>query len=196
MNDWKAPGPDMVHGYWIKALTSLHSRIAKQIQNIINQNAIPPELCKGRTVLIQKDINKGTTPFNYRPITCLLMIYKLITSFMKECTQTLIEMNNIMPLELKGVPADSEVAKITSSLFLQNIGLELGPAKCASATLIKGKEMPSSTLILMDNTTIRGLQPDETYKYLGVAQSTHIHKEEMRANVSKEYHRRVRKVVE
>ena len=84
----------------------------------------------------------------------------------------------------------------TSSLFLQNIGLELGPAKCASATLIKGKEMPSSTLILMDNTTIRGLQPDETYKYLGVAQSTHIHKEEMRANVSKEYHRRVRKVAE
>ena len=53
----------------------------------------------------------------------------------------------------------------TSSFFLQNIGLELGPAKCASATLIKGKEMPSSTLILMDNTTIRGLQPDETYKY-------------------------------
>ena len=51
-----------------------------------------------------------------------------------------------------------------SSLFLQNIVLELGPAKCASVTLI-----------LMDNTTIRGLQPDETYKYL--AQSTHIHKE-------------------
>ena len=82
----------------------------------------------------------------------------------------------------------------TSSLFLQNIGLELGPAKCASATLIKGKEIPSSTLILMDNTTMRGLQPDETYKYLGVAQSTHIHKEEMRANISNEYHRRVRKV--
>ena len=56
--------------------------------------------------------------------------------------------------------------------------------------------MPSSTLILMDNTTIRGLQPDETYKYLGVAQSTHIHKEEMRAKVSKEYHRRVQKVAE
>ena len=64
MNDWKAPGPDMVHGYWIKTLTSLHSRIAKQIQDIINRNAIPPELCKGRTVLIQKDINKGTTPSN------------------------------------------------------------------------------------------------------------------------------------
>ena len=46
----------------------------------------------------------------------------------------------------------------TSSLFLHNIGLELGP--------------------------------DETYKYLGVAQSTHIHKEEMGENVSNEYHRR------
>ena len=31
-----------------------------------------------------------------------------------------------------------------SSVFLQNIELELGPAKCASATLIKGKKMPSS----------------------------------------------------
>ena len=73
----------------------------------------------------------------------------------------------------------------TSSVFLQNIRLQLGPAKYASATLIKRKEMPSSTLILMDNTTIQCLQPDEIHKYLGVAQSTHIHKEEMRVNVSK-----------
>ena len=33
----------------------------------------------------------------------------------------------------------------TPSLFLQNIELELVQVKCASATIIKGKEMPSST---------------------------------------------------
>ena len=92
----------MVHGNWITTLTNLHSKITKQIQDIINQNTIPPELCKGRTVLIQKDINKGTTPSNYRRITRLPMIYKLITSVMKECIQTHIERKNIMPLEQKG----------------------------------------------------------------------------------------------
>ena len=32
-----------------------------------------------KTALIQKDFNKGTVPSNYRPITCLPNIWKILT---------------------------------------------------------------------------------------------------------------------
>ena len=32
-----------------------------------------------KTVLIQKDFTKGTIPSNYRPITCLPNIWKILT---------------------------------------------------------------------------------------------------------------------
>ena len=46
----------------------------------------------------------------------------------------------------------------------------------------------------MDNTIIKALGTDETYKYLGMIQSTQIHKDAMMSNIEKEYHRRVRKI--
>ena len=40
--NWKSPGPDGVQGYWLKKLTALHERIAKQMDNIIsNRENIP-----------------------------------------------------------------------------------------------------------------------------------------------------------
>lgn len=36
LNNWKAPGPDCVHNFFIKHLTSLHNRLASQIQAVVN----------------------------------------------------------------------------------------------------------------------------------------------------------------
>ena len=33
---WKVLEPGGVHGYWLKKLTALHERIAKQMDNIIS----------------------------------------------------------------------------------------------------------------------------------------------------------------
>ena len=35
---------------------------------------------KGKTTLIQTDQSKGTVPKNYRPITCLPMMWKILTA--------------------------------------------------------------------------------------------------------------------
>ena len=35
MENWKTPGPDSVHGYWIKMFVSLLERIAFQVQSCI-----------------------------------------------------------------------------------------------------------------------------------------------------------------
>ena len=42
------------------------------------------ENCKGKTTMIQKDHLKGIAPNNYRPITCLPMMWKILTAQIRE----------------------------------------------------------------------------------------------------------------
>ena len=54
IQNWKTPGPDGLQGQQLKKLTTLHERIAKQMDNtIINREDIPKWMTK--TVLCQKD---------------------------------------------------------------------------------------------------------------------------------------------
>ena len=51
----KSPGSDRVQGYWLKKLTTLHERIAKQMDNIIsNREGIPKWMTLDKTFLCQK----------------------------------------------------------------------------------------------------------------------------------------------
>ena len=77
---WKIPGPDGVQGYWLKILTALHECIAKQMDDIIsNRENIPEWMALGKTVLYQKDSCKGNAVDNYRLISCLPLMWKLMT---------------------------------------------------------------------------------------------------------------------
>jgi len=58
LKNWRAAGPDGVHNFWIKHLTSLHPRLAVQIQDIL-RGEVPEWFTLGRTVLIEK--NKDST---------------------------------------------------------------------------------------------------------------------------------------
>jgi hypothetical protein len=101
MKNWKAAGPDQVHAFWLKTLTSLHSRLANQLQEVLEGN-IPAWIVKGRTVLILKDRAKGPVVENYRPITCLPTSWKLLTSIIAEEMYAHLENNNLLPVEQKG----------------------------------------------------------------------------------------------
>ena len=79
MKNWKAPGPDGVRGFWFKKFTSIHEPLALALNNCINEENVPGWMVKGRTVLIQKDPAKGTVASNYRPITCLPLMWKLLS---------------------------------------------------------------------------------------------------------------------
>ena len=80
MSPWKATGLDGVQGYWIKGFTTLHGRVAHQLNDIVQSKKVSSWLNKGRTVLIPKDSAEGNTPSNFRPITCLPLMWKLLTS--------------------------------------------------------------------------------------------------------------------
>ena len=49
---WIAPGKDEVHGFWIKHLTSLHPRIAQQLNRLSETATIEEWLSTGKTILL------------------------------------------------------------------------------------------------------------------------------------------------
>ena len=103
MSNWKAPGPDGVKGFWIKKLTSCHKAIAEQLNTMLNGNEdIPEWLTKGRTVLCLKDVAKGNAVDNYRPISCLPLMWKLFTGIISDSMYDYLETSGILPVEQKG----------------------------------------------------------------------------------------------
>ena len=101
--NWKSPGEDGVQGYWLKKLTALHERTAKQMDNIIsNAEDIPKWMIVGKTVLCQEDPSKGNAIDNYRPISCLPLIWKLITGTIAESIYNFFDVNIELPVEKKG----------------------------------------------------------------------------------------------
>ena len=77
--NWKSPGLDGVQVYWLRKLTALHERIAKQMDIISNREDIPKWMKLGKTVLCQKDPSKGNAADNYIPLSCLAFMWKLMT---------------------------------------------------------------------------------------------------------------------
>lgn len=49
---WTAPGKDELHSYWIKQLTSIHARLAQQMNHHMHTRTIKYWLTTGRTVLL------------------------------------------------------------------------------------------------------------------------------------------------
>ena len=102
ISNWKVPGRDVVQGYWIKNLNSLHERVSSQMNRILmGEDDLPEWMIHGRTVLCQKDRQKGNTADNYRPITCLPLMWKLLTEVIAEEMYNYLEREKILPEELK-----------------------------------------------------------------------------------------------
>ena len=81
--NWKAPGPDGIHGFWLKKLPAYHQTIAEQLEKIVNgEEDSPGWMISGRTVLCIKDSNKGNAADNFRPISCLPVTLATLTSFL------------------------------------------------------------------------------------------------------------------
>ena len=59
-------------------------------------------MTKGKTTLIQKDPIRGTAPNNYRPITCLPSIWKILTAQITEKIYYSLTSRGLFPDEQKG----------------------------------------------------------------------------------------------
>ena len=112
MPNWKAAGPDGVQGFWIKRLSSLHNQIADQLNEIVSGEVDLPEwMTCGRTYLCVKDPKKGAVVENFRPITCLPLMWKLLTGMIAESMYSHLEKSEILPAEQKGCKKRSRGTK-------------------------------------------------------------------------------------
>ena len=71
------------------------------------------------------------------------------------------------------VKDDIELEKLldTVKTFSDETGMECGLDRCAKATFNHGKMVKPTNIVLNDNTVIKELDQDDTYKYLGVNDS-------------------------
>jgi hypothetical protein len=99
--NWKAPGRDQIPNFWLKQLTATHKHIAAIFNKLIEEDSILEWLTAGVTYFIPKNENTEN-PKNYRPVTCLPMTYKLITSIISRCMQKYTNNENLLPKEQKG----------------------------------------------------------------------------------------------
>ena len=102
IKNWTAPGKDEVHSYWLKHLTSLHTRITKQLNHLLQTGTIEDWMTTGKTTLLMKNKEKDTIPNNYRPITCLPTTFILMTTIIAESMLNYLENNGFNPDEQKG----------------------------------------------------------------------------------------------
>ena len=100
--NWKAPGKDGEQGYWLKSLTSLHPRIAVQLYQIIDgERPLPDWMTFRKAVLCQKELAKRSAVDNYRPISCLPLMWKLMTGMLAEKMYGHLERENVIQFEQK-----------------------------------------------------------------------------------------------
>ena len=84
ISNWKAPRPDGVHGYWFKSIMAVRPVLAALLNEALQNGNVPEWLTSGKTVLIVKDKDKGNKVTNFSPITCLPIMWKLLTGIISE----------------------------------------------------------------------------------------------------------------
>ena len=102
MVNYKSAEPDGVQEYWIKNLSNFHNSITLQLDRCLQENNFPKWMVTGKTLLCIKEIEKGNLVSNFGPITCLPLIWKLLTGILDEELYGHLEKTNSLPQEQKG----------------------------------------------------------------------------------------------
>ena len=102
MPNWKSPGPDLIHGFWLKNFSSLHEWVMLQLKECLHTRLLPSWLTRGRTSLLQKNKGKGNVVGKYRPIAFLPLMRKLLTGVIADQIYAHLDQESLLPEEQKG----------------------------------------------------------------------------------------------
>ena len=102
MPNWKEPGPDFVQGFWLKNFKSIQEVLRRNLRKRPENGSMLMWMTKGRTIPMQKNKEKGKPASNYRPITCLTLVWKLLAGVIAEETYGILDTNLLLPQEQKG----------------------------------------------------------------------------------------------
>jgi hypothetical protein len=97
MTKWTAPGPDGIQGYWYKVFPKTISVLKGLVWKIADGcRRIPGWM---GALIIPKDGNSAEEPYKFRPITCLITMYKLLTGVLMKILMT----QGLLPNEQKAL---------------------------------------------------------------------------------------------
>ena len=102
MPNWKSPGPDLVQGFWLENFSSFHEGVRLQLKECLESGFVPSWLTRTRTSLLQKNKSKGNVASNYRPVTCLPLMWKLLTDVIADQIYVHLDQEKLLPEEQKG----------------------------------------------------------------------------------------------
>ena len=101
-HNWKTPGADKVHNFWLKYLTSMHKQLLEAFNEILKEpHNMPRWMTEGTAYLLPKS-TETRNPKNYRPVTCLPTTYKILTAILSNRIYNHLQENKILPEEQKG----------------------------------------------------------------------------------------------
>ena len=83
------------------------------------KHMIPDWMTRGTAILCLKDSAKRNAADNFRPVSCLPLMWKLVTGVIAESMYTFLNKNKIMPEEQKGCRRESRGTK-DQLLIVQN----------------------------------------------------------------------------
>ena len=162
-------------------------------------------LCSGNSELGEVEIKRGIfqgdslSPVVFVlaliPLSLILRKAKVAYEFSKskEKINHLLFMDDLKLYSRSEKGLDSLVQ--TVRVFSKDMGMEFGIEKCAMLVMEKGKIVKSVGIELPDGKVIKSLQEGESYKYLRILEAYKFLEDKMKLNVSKEYIRRIRKVL-
>ena len=68
----------------------------------MGDDSLPAWMMHGRTVLCQKDPRKSNAIENYRPVTCIPLMWELLTGVIAEEMYDYLEQEKLLPEDQKG----------------------------------------------------------------------------------------------
>ena len=90
ISNWKTSGHDGIHGFWLKKFTSIHDRLALEINRCLQRAYVPEWMTKEKT----------NNPKQL--MTCLPMTWKILTAQIREEIYYSLTSRRWFPEEQKG----------------------------------------------------------------------------------------------
>ena len=117
IRNWKSPSPYLVQGFWLKNFSSLHGRVRLQLRECLKSGFVPSWPTRGRTLLLQKDKSKGNVASNYRPITYLLLMWKLLKGVIADQIYADLDIEKLLPEEQKSCRGTNDLLYIDRAVI-------------------------------------------------------------------------------
>ncbi|KAG0435242.1 LINE-1 retrotransposable element ORF2 protein [Dictyocoela muelleri] len=108
--NWKATGIDKVYNFFIKNLKSVRKPLIREIQRLCaNPSLIPEIFFYTITYMIPK--KNDPNPSEFRPISCMSNIYKLITKVLTQNLYNILDINEVISFNQIGVRKNTMASK-------------------------------------------------------------------------------------